>query len=573
MKVVKIIKKQLFGEKFYGIRIFPVATKILIVFVIFILLSNLSSHYISLMLYREQMIKLAKHLLVRDLKEIYNFSAGQYEIYQLNKNLDQSIKSIEAKAVLDFKQTKSLLLAVRPDGKIIIQASRFKKYDTLTDASALKILKSENKKNSSEGFITFKFNEENYFAVYKYNYRWDAFFVRGEEFNEFNRATEEVFKKVIIMIAIITFLCAIIGAYLMHYVLRFIEYITENIIRMTEQQKLEIIDLKGGGADDVTFLGMAFNSLSSTVNNLVQIFQKFTSKDIVQKAYKDKYISLEGSKRELTCLFSDIKSFTYMTEVLGTEIITLLNIHYKQVIDAVLKHDGIVGSIIGDALLAVYGVFEDESAKSKSFKAVLTGYHIHRGAEQIREKMNSIRKKILLEKESLTPEEESVFRAVMIEVGVGIDGGMVFYGNIGSDARMTTTVIGDNVNSASRLEALNRIYRAPVICSEYIKDDIEKNVANHGLRFLEIDTVIVKGKTAGKKIFWPILTTEIDDEMDKALSIFSAGLEYYYAGNWKAALDEFALCSLPVAEVFIERTKNNKNPPSDWNSIWTMESK
>ena len=70
---------------------------------------------------------------------------------------------------------------------------------------------------------------------------------------------------------------------------------------------------------------------------------------------------------------------------------------------------------------------------------------------------------------NLTEAEERVFKAVLLDVGVGIDGGTVFYGNIGSDEHMTNTVIGDNVNSASRLEGLTRVYHLPVIVSDFIR--------------------------------------------------------------------------------------------------------
>ena len=204
---------------------------------------------------------------------------------------------------------------------------------------------------------------------------------------------------------------------------------------------------------------------------------------------------------------------------LGTEIITLLNLHYTQVINIILGHDGIIGSIIGDALLAVYGVFPGDSARQKSYQAVLTGYRIHDVARQIRGQMMEIRESIKAEKGRLTPEEERVFQAVLIDIGVGIDGGLVFYGNIGSHERMTNTVIGDNVNSASRLEGLNRIYKIPVICSDYIRQDIEKNVPEAKMRFTEIDTVRVKGKTEGKKVFWPIPRADISREMNAQLRL------------------------------------------------------
>ena len=229
-------------------------------------------------------------------------------------------------------------------------------------------------------------------------------------------------------------------------------------------------------------------------------------------------------------------------------------------------------SIIGDALLAVYGVFGGESAKRKSYQAVLTGYQTHEAAAEIRTRMKALRERILAEKGRLTPLEEKVYQAVLIEVGVGIDGGSVFYGNIGSYERMTNTVIGDTVNSSSRLEGLNRVYHAPVICSEYIRDDIVANVPDHGLEFVELDTVKVKGKTEGKKIYWPLFKKDITPAMRKDLRYFTEGVRLYYKGHWKKAYSQFRQCTLPVAEVFCSRTREGKCP-RNWNAIWTMDSK
>ncbi len=230
-----------------------------------------------------------------------------------------------------------------------------------------------------------------------------------------------------------------------------------------------------------------------------------------------------------------------------------------------------IGSIIGDALLAVYGVF-DESATNKSLQAVTSAYKIQEVAESLRKKMDLRKERIIAEKGRLSQEEENVYKAVLLEVGVGIDGGEVFWGTIGSYVRMTSTVIGDNVNSASRLEGLTRIYKVPVICSEYVKDDIEKNAPGHGLVFVEVDTVQVKGKTIGKKVFWPVPEAEYTRKLKTEVGYFSEGLELYYDGEWKKAYRLFAKCKLPLAEVFKDRTRNYECPRK-WNGIWEMKTK
>ena len=173
---------------------------------------------------------------------------------------------------------------------------------------------------------------------------------------------------------------------------------------------------------------------------------------------------------------------------------------------------------------------------------------------------------------AITSEEEKVFKAVLLEIGVGIDGGEVFYGNIGSNERMTNTVNGDNVNSASRLEGLTRIYKVPIICSEYIKNDINKHVKGHGLHFIEIDRVQVRGKTIGKTIFWPILKKNFDRQIKAELSIFQSGLKLYYRGQWKKACKQFKACKLPLARVFEDRTGRVKCPKK-WSGEWVINTK
>ena len=289
---------------------------------------------------------------------------------------------------------------------------------------------------------------------------------------------------------------------------------------MQASQSMELIDLSGASNDDITYLGASFNSLSATINNLLGIFQKFVSKDVVNKAYSDHIIRLEGTQRELTMLFSDIKGFTYMTETLGNDIINLLNIHYDKVIHNIHQNDGVIGSIIGDAVLAMYGTFNFQD--NKSVQAVRSAWSITRVTAELREKL-IFRRKEIEETRPLTESEEKVFKAVLLDVGVGIDGGNVFYGNIGSSEHMTNTVIGDNVNSASRLEGLTRVYKIPVIVSEYVKNEVES--ATSAYKFIEIDTVQVKGKTEGKKIFFPIDVSSADEEIIRKYEIFQLGLQ------------------------------------------------
>jgi len=552
----------------------PVVLKIVLVFTIFILVSNLTTNYINLIYTRTKMISLTRELLAKDLKDIYVYSNNQYEIYKFNNDLKGSMESIEKKGLNEFTKKKSVLLGIKPDGSFLFQSFNGEKSEALKDKKTLAKLNADFEKKTQEGVIQFTYNGESYFGIYKYNPKWEAYIVRAEEENEFLSESRQVFRNVSVIILLITIISSVVGIYVLRFILRYIQIITSEIREMIDSQQLKMLDLKGAPNDDITFMGIAFNSLSSTINNLLNIFRKFANKDVVLKAYEEREVRLEGTQRELTVLFSDIKSFTFITETLGADIIKLLNMHYDNAIREIVDHDGIIGSIIGDALLAVFGAMDvfEGIHKNKSMQSVVTAYKLQDLAQDLRQEMIRKKQQIERKKGRLTAEEDKVYQACLLEIGVGIDGGLVFYGNIGSYVRMTNTVIGDNVNASSRLEGLTRVYKVPVICSDYVKDDIENNVHNHGITFLELDMVKVKGKTEGKKVYWPVPRGYMTKGMAQDFKVFNKGLEYYYNGDWRKAYSHFNKCKLPLAAVFKERTKDNK-APKNWNGIWEMKTK
>lgn len=271
---------------------------------------------------------------------------------------------------------------------------------------------------------------------------------------------------------------------------------------MQEEQQLELLKLRGAPNDEVSYLGVAFNSLASTIDNLMTIFKKFVARDVAAKAYREREIRLEGERRILTILFTDIKSFTFMTETLGTDIIKLLNLHYDRAIRYIHENNGDIGSIIGDALLAVFGVME-EDRRNKSLAAVEAAYRIQEVA-------------------------------------------------------------------ASRLEGLTRFYKVPVVVSRYVRDEVELDT--NKFWFVELDRVQVKGKTEGKEIFWPVRRENVDDQLEKDLTYFDQGLKAYYQGDWRSAEGSFRRCTLGLSNTFLGRIRN-RQPPKNWNGVWTMKEK
>lgn len=555
------------GEKVLGVRVTPLTLKIVLIFILLLLVSNFSSNYINLTLNRGQQLKLMNQLLVKDLKELHIFAMNQYEIYFFNQDLEETISIITDNAKKQLNGEKSVAFGINEEGGIFFFASKSQPITLFKDSTALEQLKVNTQNGITESTLEFKINQEEYFGIYKYHPRWNYYIFRGEEKEEFYKETRDIFFDVSIIIVVLTLLCAALGVYLLQRILRFVKVITSAIMEMHRTNKMDIIDLEGASPDEITYLGAALNATSSTVDTLMNIFRKFVTKDVAIKAYEEKQIRLEGSKTDLTILFSDIKSFTFITEALGTDIIQLLNTHYDNTFKPIHKNDGIIGSIIGDALLAVFGTYK--SQRNKSLQALESGFEIQEATKNLRVQMGIIKNEIIKTNGICTEIEEKVFQAVSLEVGVGIDGGEVFYGNIGSFSRMTNTVIGDNVNSSSRLEGLTRIYKVPIICSEYVKDEVELN--SKKFLFIELDQVFVKGKTQGKRVFWPIIKDDIDSSFSKEIEDFKQARELYYSGDWQHAGDLFNQISLPISDEFSRRI--NLGKPENWSGIWSMTTK
>ncbi|MBE6361106.1 MAG: adenylate/guanylate cyclase domain-containing protein [Treponema bryantii] len=562
-------KKYRFFTRIGKTRIIPIGFKILLIFICLILLSNFATNIISIQLSQKQIITLNNTIMVEQLKELYNNSANQFQIYSYSQKKDECLNTIGQIASTGFGNENSLAMGVKEDGTIEFFTcnNELIKWTNFSDAETLALLLSNYEEGTEEGSVSFTSSEGDFFGVYKYQPDWGFYLIRAEKRSDMQSNTLNIYLYTSILIVILTSIFIIIGYIILNKEFQTVRKVTAELLRMQKNKQLSLIDLSEAPNDDITYMAASFNNLSSSVNNLLATFQKFVSKDVVAKAYSDQVINLEGSQRELTMLFSDIKSFTYRTETLGNDIIDVLNVHYDRVIHKVHVNNGVVGSIIGDAILAVYGTLD--SKMSKSYDAIRSAWDITRETAKLRDSMIARRKEIE-QKRKLSESEERVYQAVLLDVGVGIDGGNVFYGNIGSQEHMANTVIGDTVNSASRLEGVTRVYHLPVIVSEYVKTEVEQESARY--KFIEIDTIQVKGKTEGKKIFFPFDTNEMEESLFESYKLFETGLKAYYEGDWKAARKILKETGLEVAEVFIERM-GNKNAPEDWSGIWTMTSK
>ncbi|MBP5358137.1 MAG: adenylate/guanylate cyclase domain-containing protein [Treponema sp.] len=599
---------RLFGfQKVGKTPIVPLSVKILTVFVLLILISTLFTNFITLIFTQRQTIALTDDILVYQLSDMYSTASSQFQISLYSQKQDDSINTIKETAARDFTKKHSVAMGVFPDGEFLflIQADQSRTWDKFTDDTALEFLNvtkltADNAGNRDrvEGSVTFvsPYGAE-FRGVFKYHPDWKCYLIRAEETADRKSEMFSIYVKISLIILILTIGFVFVGISVLNKLLSNIGKFTSEVYELQQSQANENaepaqvtrapIDLSGAPNDDITYLAANFNDLYVNTANLRNIFQKFVSKNVVDTAYHDHKVELKGEQRQLTILFTDIKGFTSRTEVLGNDIIRLLNIHYNSIIGIIQpggssdanQSKAFIGSLIGDAVLGVFGINSEKTASNpqKSVDAVNCAWNMTLQTKKFRQKMDE-KKKELERLGRFNSEAKKVYEAVRLDIGVGIDGGEVFYGNIGSNRYMANTVIGDNVNSASRIEGLTRMYRLPVLVSEYVKNEVNSlPEAKERYEFFEIDTVQVKGKIEGKKIYFPLDRWMVDEDYaslytEQKFTDFEEGLKAYYKGDWKTARAAFKKSDLDVAHVFLERI-GLKSAPAGWNGIWTMTSK
>lgn len=237
-------------------------------------------------------------------------------------------------------------------------------------------------------------------------------------------------------------------------------------------------------SDELGDLADSFNDMADSLAEkefMRDTFGKIVDPEVRDYLMKEKntagFTELGGETREVTVLFCDIRSFTAMSEKMeAAEVVSLLNKYFTALGKCITSHHGIINKYIGDAIMAIFGApVKSENSAKDAYEAAL----------DMRKALVEVNKDF--EKEGL-PE---------LRFGIGIHTGPVFAGTIGAANRMEYTVIGDTVNTASRLESLCKTYKTDLLISEASAGKIQDQADM--LTFIA-DTEI-RGKTGTMKIF------------------------------------------------------------------------
>ncbi|WP_421656389.1 GAF domain-containing protein [Leptothermofonsia sp. ETS-13] len=264
-----------------------------------------------------------------------------------------------------------------------------------------------------------------------------------------------------------------------------------------------------------------------------------------------------GDRKEVSVLFSDIRSYTTLTESLkAEEVVEMLNEYFEQMVDAVFTYKGTLDKYIGDAIMAVYG--SPLPLDDHEWMAVQT-------AIEMRHRLVEFNAKRIAKKQQ------------PIKIGIGINSDVVISGNIGSSKRMEFTAIGDGVNLGSRLESASKLYGTDIVISEYTYKPCADRIWAR-----ELDYIKVKGKDKPVKIYELVgLRNEpLSSEKEQIIEHYHKGREYYLARNFPMAMAEFGTVlninkDDKSATLHLSRCQHwlTNPPPDSWDGSWTLTEK
>lgn len=290
----------------------------------------------------------------------------------------------------------------------------------------------------------------------------------------------------------------------------------------------------------------------------LQAFRRYVPAELVRQLISTgEEAGLGGHKRELTVFFSDIRGFTTIAEGMSPEALMLhLSEYFDELTQILSDQHGTVDKYIGDGIMAFWGapVHDDNHA-----------LHACTGALLCQARLTELNAKWAAAGKS------------PLATRIGISTGETVVGNVGSSERINYTVMGDNVNLASRLEGVNRIYGTQIIVSRATYEAVADK-----FWFRPLDIVAVKGKREGTIIYELMMRIGQEDSarIAKLCIEFARGFETYLARDWEGALQIFQNLSrefpgdLPT-DLYLDRCRHYlANPPeAAWQGIAYLDSK
>ena len=317
--------------------------------------------------------------------------------------------------------------------------------------------------------------------------------------------------------------------------------------------------------DEIGQLSAAFNRMVEQLRRNERIretFGRYIDPRVVEGLIDRPGVATEGQRRLMTVMFCDMKGFTSMSEGMTPQgLVKVMNCYLTMMSEPIRERRGVIDKYIGDAIMAYWGPPFSEEADQTRLACL--------AAIDMVDRVPKLRKQL--------PELLGV-RVIPAEcdVRIGIATGEVLTGSIGSELMMSFTVMGDAVNLASRLEAVNKVYGCRILVSEATAATVGTE-----LELREIDRLAVVGQSTPQAVFEVMgKHGELSKQQQLLRSRYSDGLAAYRAGRWEDARNAFdaALEVFPgdgPSLILLSRLDHLQSnpPPADWNGSWYMEHK
>ncbi len=307
-------------------------------------------------------------------------------------------------------------------------------------------------------------------------------------------------------------------------------------------------------------VGYGYLVASRSRRELVQLFGTYVPPELVREMIKDpdRY-TMQARSDELTVMFCDMRGFTSMSERLNpVELQQLLNQVFSELTRLIGANRGTVDKYMGDCVMAFWGAPVESPLHAQL--AVKTALEISQALGRI----NQAHKAGALGRVGLN-----------IGLGIGLNTGQMYVGDMGSDIRRSYTVIGDAVNLGARLEGLSKVYGVNIVAS-----DATRLLAT-GFIWQELDRVRVKGRLQALTIYTPLAATgEFTSVQNEELVLWHSFLARYRDQDWVQCnflLDQLLQkdCQKLLYLLYSQRIARMREQPADpnWDGATNFETK